>query len=114
FFTSGKRVYAFRPILVLFRRGVGDDDPGLVPRDRAGLLDGDLVADLAGIALVMRLVLLRHADGLLHHRMREAALDADHDGLVILVAHDRTLKDALGHDYILNPCCPRPFGRRSS
>src|SRR5690606_14471326 len=73
------------------------DDPAFVPGDRPGFLDENHVADLARVALVVRLVLLAHPHGLLHHRMREPALDADDDRLVVLVAHDGALQNALWH-----------------
>src|SRR4030095_15522981 len=52
--------------------------------------------------------LLRHAHGLLHHRMGEAPLDLDDDRLLVLVADDGALQDALWHvpcPYCLPPRC---------
>src|SRR5690606_32926215 len=81
----------------LFLRLVLNYDPALVLGDRSRLLDEDEVAYLAGVALVMRLVALGLTNRLLHHRMGEAALDPDDNGLVVLVADDSALHDALRH-----------------
>ena len=59
--------------------------------------DPHLVADLVGVRLVMGVVMLGPANGLLHHRVQEAALDLDHDGLVLLVADDFAFEDTTGH-----------------
>src|SRR5690606_8158033 len=80
-----------------FLRLVLDHNPTLVFGDRSRLLDEDEVAHLAGVALVMRLVALALTDNLPHHRMGEAALDLDDDRLIILVADDSALHDALRH-----------------
>src|SRR5690606_16315191 len=77
---------------------LGQHHPALVLRDRRRLLDEDLVADLVGVVLVVRLVLLRHTHDLLHHRMSEATLDLDDDRLLVLVADDGALQNALWHD----------------
>src|SRR5690606_20771702 len=77
---------------------LGQDNPTLVPGDRGRLLDEHYIANLVGIVLVVSLVLLRHAHGLLHYRMGEAALDLDHNSLIVLVADDSALQDALWHD----------------
>src|SRR5262249_45976339 len=42
-------------------------------------------------------VLLRPPHGLLQHRVREAPVDADHNGLVLLVAHHDALQRTLRH-----------------
>src|SRR5262249_55876379 len=62
-----------------------DRGPALEPRDRPVFLDPHRVADVEFVLLVVGVVLLRAANRLLHLRMREAALDADDDGLVLLV-----------------------------
>ena len=49
----------------------------------------------------MRMILLRQTHGLLQNRMRQAALDLDHDGLVVLVAHHHALQDAFRHLFLL-------------
>src|SRR5690348_14490545 len=45
----------------------------------------------------MCMVLLAQAHGLLQNRMGQTPLDLDHDGLVVLVAHHNTFKDAFRH-----------------
>src|SRR6185312_5502690 len=84
----------------LLRLLFGDDGPALAARDRRTFLDENHVAHLVGVAFVMRLVLLRAAHGLLHDRVRETALDIDDDGLVVLVADDGALQDALWHGLV--------------
>src|SRR5262249_48555165 len=49
------------------------------------------------VALVVGVVLLRAPHRLLHDRMGEAALDAHHHRLVLLVAHHDALERALRH-----------------
>src|SRR5207245_9734921 len=102
----------FRHILSLLRLILTADDPAPVLRTRLRFLDEHLVADLVGVVLVMRLVLLGQAHGLLHHGMREAPLDLDDNRLLVLVADDGALQNALWHG--LNPSWPRLFPRRWS
>ena len=75
----------------------GNDRPGLVLGDRCAFLDGNDVTYLVLVVLVMRLVLLGTADRLLKQRMREAALDPDNNGLLVLVGNDYALQNALRH-----------------
>src|SRR5690606_36853629 len=93
---------------------MGHDDPALVLGDRRRFLDQDGVANLVGVVLIVRLVLLRHAHDLLHHRMREAALHLHHDGLVVLVADDDALQNTLWHGFYLMPSWPRLFPQQWS
>src|SRR5580704_11838248 len=67
--------------------------PALELRDRTMFLDPHDVADRIFILLVVGVIVLAAPNGLLEHRVREAALDADHHRLVLLVAHH----DALEH-----------------
>src|SRR5262249_40193177 len=53
--------------------------------------------DVILVALVVGVVLLRAPHGLLHDRMGEAAFDAHHHRLVLLVAHHDALERALRH-----------------
>src|SRR5215813_10639980 len=78
-----------------------DRGPALEPRNRPMLLDPHRVADVELVLLVVGVVLLRAPNRLLHLRMREAALDADDDGLVLLVAHDDALQHSLRHRCLL-------------
>ncbi len=75
---------------------LGFDDPA-IGGDAVALADADDVADLVLVLRVVRMELARPADDLLVDRVREAALDQDHDGLVGLVAHHHTLHDAPWH-----------------
>src|SRR5690606_26142375 len=101
---------------LLFFSGLrfGDDDPALVPGDRLRFLDEHDVANLAGVVLVMRLVLLGRAHDLLHLRMGEASLDLHDDRLLVLVADDGALQNALWHGLFLMPSWPKLFRRRWS
>src|ERR1043166_2481806 len=74
-----------------------DPFPALELRRRPTLLDQDDVADLELVLLVVRVILLRAPHGLLHDRMGISALDAHHDGLVLLVAHYDAFERALRH-----------------
>src|SRR5215213_1800098 len=85
----------------------GHELPGLQLRMRARLLDQDLVAGLRGVRLVMGVVVLRAPHRLLHDGVREATLDLDHHGLVLLVADDDALQYAFRH-----PRSPKPSLRR--
>src|SRR5690606_19336987 len=72
--------------------------------NRPPLLNPHHVADLEGVRLVVRVVLLRPAHGLLQERVHVAALDHDDHRLVVLVRHDHALQDALRH-----LVSPQPF-----
>src|SRR3546814_123530 len=76
---------------------VADHFPRLGLGNRAALANTDLVADVAGVALVVRAVLLRQLDNLLVDRMHDATLDQDGDRLVALVAYHHTLQDPTRH-----------------
>src|SRR5690606_31841297 len=73
------------------------DDPALVLGNRRAFLDGNDVADLELVGFVVRLVLLRPANGLLKEGMRKAAFDANDNGLVVLVADYGALQNAFRH-----------------
>src|SRR5579863_2206806 len=90
------------PLQLRLRRRLADDDPALELRDRPRLLDRDGVADLLGLVLDVRVVVLRPAHGLLEQRVGEAALDLHHKRLLLLVAHDDALQDSLRHG-LLSP-----------
>src|SRR5206468_1198231 len=66
-------------------------------RDRARLLDGDLVADLVFLALVVGVIVLRAPHRLLEQRVREAPFHLHDDGLFLLVADDDALENSLRH-----------------
>src|SRR3954451_5269741 len=74
-----------------------DDDPAFQFRDRARLLDGNLVADLVFLRLVMGMIILRAPHRLLEKRMREAPLDLHDHGLFLLVADDDALENSFRH-----------------
>src|SRR5580704_12734986 len=74
-----------------------DHDPALQLGNRRMLLDLHDIAHRTFVLLVMGVVLLGAAHRLLHHRVREAALDPHHDGLRLLVAHHFALQNALRH-----------------
>src|SRR5262245_30254572 len=71
--------------------------PPLLLGDRRTLLDPHYFAHLELVLLVMGVIVLAPAHGLLQHGMREAPLDADHHGLVVLVAHHDSLQHAFRH-----------------
>src|SRR6478735_7670447 len=68
-----------------------DDAPALGGGQRPGLHEEDAVADAGAVLLVVSLQLARAADDLAVHRVLEAVLDGDDDGLVHLVADDESL-----------------------
>src|SRR5256885_8097898 len=74
-----------------------DHGPALQLRDRLALLDPHGVARLELVVLVVRVVVLGAADRLLVDRMGEAAIDAHHHRLGLLVADDHTLKLTFRH-----------------
>src|SRR5581483_10411198 len=84
--------------------------PALQLGDRLVLLNPHDVANRVFVGLVMRVVLLRPTDGLLHRRMREAPLDAHDNRLVLLVADDDALERSLRHKRPLTSpsAWPRP------
>src|SRR5436190_17004048 len=71
--------------------------PALELGDRAVLLDPHHVADRVLVLLIVRVVMLAPPHRLLEHRVREAAVDPDHDRLVLLVAHHDALEHPLRH-----------------
>ncbi|CCF19216.1 protein of unknown function [Pseudorhizobium banfieldiae] len=75
----------------------GYNRPALILGDRRAFLDGNYVTYLVLVVLVMRLVLLRTADRLLKQRVRESALDADNNGLLVLVGNYDALQNAFRH-----------------
>src|SRR6201992_2597338 len=74
-----------------------DHGPALQLRDRLGFLDPHRVARLELVVLVVGVVVLRAADRLLVDRMSEAAIDAHHHRLGLLVADDDALKLTFRH-----------------
>src|ERR671935_3158497 len=74
-----------------------DHGPALQLRDRLAFLDPDHVARLELVVLVVRVVVLGAADRLLVDRMGEAAIDAHHHRLGLLVAHDHALEGTVRH-----------------
>src|SRR5215475_9705955 len=75
-----------------------DHGPALQFRDRLALLDPHRVARLELVVLVVRVIVLRAADRLLVDRMGEAAIDAHHHRLGLLVADDDALKGTFRHE----------------
>src|ERR1700722_7980540 len=80
-----------------FRLLAADHGPALQLRDRLAFLDPHLVARLELVVLVVRVVIFRAANRLLVDRMGEAAIDAHHHRLGLLVADDHTLKRTFRH-----------------
>src|SRR3954469_4828377 len=78
-----------------------DHRPALQLRDRLALLDPHHVARLELVVLVVRVVVLGAADRLLVDRMGEAAIDAHHHRLGLLVADDDALKGTFRHSWPL-------------
>src|SRR5689334_9634454 len=74
-----------------------DDGPALELGDRLAFLNPHGVARLELVVLVVRVVVLRTADRLLVDRMGEAAIDAHHHRLGLLVANDHALKLTFRH-----------------
>src|SRR3954451_10848902 len=75
-----------------------DHGPALQLRDRLALLDPHHVARLELVVLVVRVIVFRAANGLLVDRVREAAVDAHHHGLGLLVADDHALQRTFRHN----------------
>src|SRR3954464_3564581 len=74
-----------------------DHGPALQLRDRLALLDPHHVARLEFVLLVVRVIVLGATDRLLVDRVREAAIDAHHHRLGLLVADDHALKGTFRH-----------------
>src|SRR6201995_1610555 len=74
-----------------------DHGPALQLRDRLALLDPHHVARLELIVLVVRVIVFRAANRLLVDRMGEAAIDAHHNRLGLLVADDHARKGTFRH-----------------
>src|SRR4051812_1695440 len=91
-----------------------DHGPALQLRDRLALFDPHGVARLELIVLVVRVIVLRAADGLLVDRVGEATIDAHHDGLRLLVADDHALQSTFRHVRPLTSTCRRASARRWS
>src|SRR5215471_974955 len=75
--------------------------PALELGQRPALFDPDDVVHLVLVGLIVGVVFLRAPHRLLHDRVSEAALDAHHHGLVLLVAHHDALERALRHLWLL-------------
>src|SRR5919204_1509301 len=86
-----------------------DHGPALQLRDRLALLDPHHVARLELVVLVVRMVVLRAADRLLVDRMGEAAIDAHHHRLGLLVADDHALKGTFRHELKPLTSCRRSW-----
>src|SRR5689334_14490928 len=78
-----------------------DHGPALQLRDRLALFNPDHVARLELVVLVVGVVVLGAADRLLVDRVGEAAIDAHHHRLGLLVAHDHALKGTFRHSWPL-------------
>src|SRR3954469_22630208 len=74
-----------------------DHGPALQLRDRLALLDPHPFARLGLVVLIGRVIVLRAANRLLVDRMGEAAIDAHHNRLGLLVADDHALKRTFWH-----------------
>ncbi|CUX12001.1 conserved hypothetical protein [Agrobacterium fabrum str. J-07] len=95
---TGFRAKYKRPGAILMKLSLGGNDrPALVLGNRCAFLDGNDVADLILIVLVVCLVLLRTTNGLLHERVSESTLNPDHDSLLVLVGHYDALQNAFRH-----------------
>src|ERR1700742_4144764 len=100
-----------------------DHGPALQLRDRLAFLDPNHVARLELVVLVVRVIVFRTADRLLVDRMGEAAIDAHHYRLGLLVADDHALKRTFWHRFapyfFFARCCAamvlmRAISRRAS
>src|SRR6266513_2834565 len=92
-----------------------DHGPALELRNRAMLFQPHDVADRVFVGLVVGVIPLRTPHGLFQNRVREAALDSDNDGLVLLVAHHGALQHPFRHESLLTSSLrPRASGRRWS
>src|ERR1700730_14613083 len=86
-----------------------DDGPALQLRDRLALLDPHHVARLELVVLVVRMIVFRAANGLLVDWMGEAAIDAHHNRLGLLVANDHALQRTFWHFKPLTSSSRRAF-----
>src|ERR1700692_3260813 len=91
-----------------------DDCPALQLRERLAFLDPHLVARRELVLLVVRVVVLGATDRLLVERMGEAAVDAHHNRLVLLVADDDALQSSFRHLRPLTWSSQRASARRWS
>src|SRR6476659_182298 len=80
-----------------------DHGPALELGNRPTLLDPHQIANRVRVGFVVRVVLLRAADRLLHRRVRETPIDTHDNGLVLLVADNNALERTLRH---LEPLIP--------
>src|SRR5882724_8788891 len=92
-FSRFSRAWRSHDLLLL----AADHFPALELGQRTALLDPDDIVHVILVGLVVGVVLLRSPHRLLHDGMGEAALDADDDRLVLLVAHHDALERALRH-----------------
>src|ERR1700687_6012583 len=100
-----------------------DHGPALQLRDRLAFLDPHHVARLELVVLIVRVIVFRVAYSLLVDRMGEAAIDAHHNRLGLLVADDHALKRTFWHStapyFFFARCCAamvlmRAMSRRAS
>ncbi|CUX09852.1 30S ribosomal protein S17 [Agrobacterium tumefaciens str. Kerr 14] len=95
---TGIRAKFKRPGAILMKLSLGGyDRPALVLGDRCAFLDGNDIADLILIVLVVCLVLLRTTNGLLKQRVSESTLNTNYDSLLVLVGHNDALQNAFRH-----------------
>src|ERR1700685_4377249 len=83
-------------------RRVHEHHPALGLGDRTALLNAHDVADLVGVRLVMRRILLGAHDELLVDGVHDSPLDAHDYRLALHVADDHTLENSLRH-YVMTP-----------
>src|SRR5258706_59240 len=74
-----------------------DHGPALELCNRPVFFQPNNVPDRVLVGLVVGMILFRTPHGLFQDRMREAALDADNDRLVLLVAHHGALQLPFRH-----------------
>src|SRR5665811_220600 len=86
-------------------------NPSFLSRDRRAFFDPNLLAHLALVALVMGVIVFGPANRLLEQGMREATLDLDHDGLVVLVADHDPKQNAFWHRLYLYALAAALFAR---
>src|SRR5438270_2811406 len=94
FLMRQQRKVALLGSLLLF---APDHGPALQFRDRPALLDPHHVARLDLVVLVVRMIVFRAANRLFVDRMGEAAVDAHHYRLGLLVADDHALQRTFWH-----------------
>src|SRR6476469_9069804 len=88
-----------------------DHGPALELGNRPTLLDPHQIANRVRVGFVVRVVLLRAADRLLHRRVRETPIDAHDNGFVLLVADNNALERTLRH---LEPLIPSTWSWRAT